>query len=245
MKALILSDLHANLEALRAVLADAQPRGWDQVWLLGDLVGYGADPEAVVAEVRALGPSVSVRGNHDKTASGIASAEGFNLAARTAVEWTRQALSPDSLAYLRELPEGPLLAAPGIWVAHGAPLDEDEYLLEEAAAAAQFAAGDFSLCFIGHSHVACVFSLRTGRVDRQFPPPADGLRLWPGERHLFNPGSVGQPRDRDPRAAYALLDTSAGRVEAYRVEYDIAAAASKILKAGLPAALANRLRLGA
>jgi predicted phosphodiesterase len=245
MRVLILSDLHANLEALRVVLNDAKSRGWDQVWLLGDLVGYGADPEAVVAEVRALGPTVSVRGNHDKTVSGIASAEGFNLAAKAAVEWTRQALSPDSLAYLRELPQGPLLAAPGIWVAHGAPLDEDEYLLEEEAAAVQFEAGDFSLCFIGHSHVASVFSLRAGVVDRQVPPPEEGLRLWPGERHLFNPGSVGQPRDRDNRAAYAVLDTAAGTVEARRVEYDIAAAAAKILKAGLPAALANRLRLGA
>lgn len=244
MRALVLSDLHANLEALRAVLADARPRGWDQVWVLGDLVGYGADPEAVVAEVRSLRPSVTVRGNHDKAACGITPPAGFNLAARAAVEWTGRALSPDSHSYLRSLPAGPAVAAPGVWVAHGAPQDEDEYLLEEAAAEAGFETGDFSLCFIGHSHIAGVYSLRSGRLERQLPPPPDGLRLWPGERHLFNPGSVGQPRDRDPRAAYAVLDTGSGRVEHYRVAYDIEAAARKILAAGLPAALARRLKTG-
>ncbi len=244
MRALILSDLHANLEAVRAVLEDARPRGWDQVWVLGDLVGYGADPEAVVGEVRALAPAVRVRGNHDKVACGLESPAGFNPTARLAVEWTRQALRPDSLAYLRDLPQGPVVAAPGVWAAHGSPRDEDEYLLDVESAQEQFAQGEFSLCFIGHSHIACLFSWRGGRVDRQAPPP-EGLRLWPGERHLFNPGSVGQPRDRDPRAGYAVLDTERGQVEAYRVEYDIGGAAGKIIAAGLPPLLARRLRSGA
>jgi predicted phosphodiesterase len=244
MRALVLSDLHANLEALQAVLADARPRGWDKVWVLGDLIGYGADPEEVVGRVRALDPAVIVRGNHDRTVSGVSDAADFNAAARRAVEWTRTALAPESLAYLRALPPGPLSAAPGIWAAHGAPADEDEYLLDEEAAQPQFAAGEFSLCFIGHSHIACSFSLAGGAVERRMPPPADGLRLWPGERHLFNPGSVGQPRDRDPRAAYAILDTAAGRIEHYRVVYDVESAARKILAAGLPPALARRLRTG-
>ncbi len=243
MRVLVLSDLHANLEALRAVVADARPRGWEQVWLLGDLVGYGADPQAVVDEARALSPAVSVRGNHDKAVSGVTSAASFNLAARASVEWTRRALSAESLAYLRALPSGPLEASPGVWVAHGAPSDEDEYLLDEGAAAPEFGAGGFSLCFIGHSHIACVFSLRAGKVSRQAPPPA-GLPLWPRERHLFNPGSVGQPRDRDPRAAYAVLDTAKGQVEHYRVAYDVDAAARKIADAGLPAGLARRLKTG-
>ncbi|MEE9219840.1 MAG: metallophosphoesterase family protein [Acidobacteriota bacterium] len=244
MRTLVLSDVHANLEALRAVLADARQRRWEQVWVLGDLVGYGAEPEAAVREVRALEPGVLVRGNHDKVVSGIESAEGFNVAARAAVEWTHQALSADSLEFLRGLTRGPVVAAPGIWVAHGAPLDEDEYLLEGASAAAQFDAGDFSLCFIGHTHIACVFSLRAGRLDRIAPPPAGGMRLWPGERHLFNPGSVGQPRDRDPRAAYAIYDTARGEIEHYRVAYDVQKAARKILDAGLPATLAQRLASG-
>jgi diadenosine tetraphosphatase ApaH/serine/threonine PP2A family protein phosphatase len=244
VRALVLSDLHANLEAFEAALADARRRGWDEVWVLGDLVGYGADPEEVVGRVRALDVVAIIRGNHDRTASGVSDAADFNAAARHAVEWTRGALSSDSLAYLRALPAGPLSAAPGIWVAHGTPADEDEYLLDEEAAEAQFAAGEFSLCFVGHSHIACSFSLAAGSVTRLLPPPADGLRLWPGERHLFNPGSVGQPRDRDPRAAYAILDTAAGRIEHYRVAYDVEAAARKILAAGLPGALARRLRTG-
>ncbi len=244
MRVLVLSDIHGNLEALSAVLAEARPRGWDQVWFLGDLVGYGADPEAAVQQLRALNPAFMVRGNHDKVICGVESASGFNSAARTAVEWTQRALSEDSLAYLRALPEGPVVAAPGVWVAHGAPLDEDEYLLEEGAASRQFDACDFNLCFIGHSHIACVFSLRAGRIGRQVPPPADGLKLGPGERHLFNPGSVGQPRDRDPRAAYAILDTQGGQVEHYRVTYDIATASQKILQANLPPLLARRLETG-
>jgi predicted phosphodiesterase len=244
VRALVLSDLHANLEALEAALADARPRGWDQVWVLGDLVGYGADPEEVVARVRGIGVTAIVRGNHDRAVAGVSDASDFNAAARLAVEWTRRALSSDSLAYLRALPPGPLGAAPGIWVAHGAPADEDEYLLDEEAARAQFGAGDFSICFVGHSHIACAFTLAAGAVERRLPPPAAGLRLWPGERHLFNPGSVGQPRDRDPRAAYAILDTAAGRIEHYRVAYDVEAAARKILAAGLPAPLARRLRTG-
>jgi predicted phosphodiesterase len=245
MRALVLSDLHANLEALRAVLEDARPRGWDQVWVLGDLVGYGADPEAVVAEIRALEPAVIVRGNHDRAACGDLSTEEFNPAARSAVQWTQAALGAASLEYLRSLPAGPRPAAPGVWVAHGTPVDENEYLLDEETAGRQFEAFDFSLCFVGHSHLAFVYSRRGARLERCAPPPAEGLRLWPGDRHLFNPGSVGQPRDRDPRAAYAMLDTAQGRVEHYRVAYDVGAAAGKILTSGLPPLLARRLQLGA
>jgi predicted phosphodiesterase len=245
MRALLLSDLHANLEATEAVLRAARALGFDRALVLGDLAGYGADPGPVVAAVRGLPGLMIVRGNHDKVVSDLEPMEGFNDQARAAATWTRAALGPEAIAWVRGLPRGPVPVAPGVILAHGSPADEDVYLLHPGEARRAFEHQPFDLCFYGHTHLPGCFSLDGDRVEWR---PARGdrfdLDLEPGRRWLVNPGSVGQPRDRDPRAAFALYDDGEHRVSIARVPYPIAAARSKILAAGLPPWLGDRLLLG-
>jgi predicted phosphodiesterase len=245
MRHLVLADLHGNLEAVETVLARASGLGHDAVLLLGDLVGYGADPNAVVDRLRALPESRAIRGNHDKVAAGLEEAHGFAPAARIAAEWTRGVLTEESRAFLAALAKGPLEIAPGTLLAHGSPLDEDAYLLVEEDARVCFKTLPFSLCFFGHTHWPCAFVLSEGGMRVQ---PLAGdlavLALAPGARYLVNPGSVGQPRDHDPRTSFAIYDDEARTVTVHRLEYPHETACRKILEAGLPATLGNRLRRG-
>ncbi|MEX2273390.1 MAG: metallophosphoesterase family protein [Vicinamibacterales bacterium] len=248
MRVFVLSDLHANLSATEAVLADAAHQDWDIALVLGDLVGYGADPGPVIDLVRGLSNATVIRGNHDKVASGIEDAADFNAVARQAVEWTMDHLSDERAEYLRGLPQGPI-DIPGLGtdvaICHGAPFDEDYYLFDGDDAAAALGATSAALLFCGHTHVQMAFQ-QTGsgrgrvlaRLDDQRIALAGGLRT------LVNPGSVGQPRDGDPRAAYAMFDTGAAVVTLHRVEYDIEAAERRILEAGLHPSLAERLSVG-
>lgn len=243
---LILSDLHSNWEALQTVLDHARSR-YDAIICCGDLVGYGADPEAVVAWARSNVQTL-VRGNHDKAAVGLEDIEWFHPAAGFAAQWTQRRLSPASLAYLRSLPRGPV-AVDDFQIMHGSPADEDEYLLSPAEAA--YACGYLSahISFFGHTHVQGGFRAGPGGVAEIGQVPAGHssmtLELTAEEVFLINPGSVGQPRDGDPRAAYAVYAPEQRRVTYYRVPYDIAAAQRKILEAGLPESLALRLAYGA
>jgi len=244
---LILADIHANLQALEAVLAEAATVGFDATLCLGDLVGYGADPSAVISGIQALRPIVTVRGNHDKVCAGLARADDFNDAARAAIEWTQSVLSPSELATLAALPEGPLPVEDGLEVCHGSPFDEDEYLLEVDAInlALRVTSG---ICLFGHTHVpALLTGAQTGRgrprglVWSGF----DGEPvLLPSGPCLVNVGAVGQPRDGDSRAAYGILDWDRRRLEARRVRYDVEGAQRRIIDAGLPRWLAERLALG-
>jgi predicted phosphodiesterase len=264
MRALILSDIHANLEALEAVLAAAEGQ-WDELWNLGDLVGYGASPNQVIDRLRPL-QTLVVRGNHDRVCCGLTSANAFNPVARAAALWTREALTPDNLAWLTEVPQGPLHPAePDIACAHGSPLDEDQYILNMRDAWAPLQQMDTPITFFGHTHVQGGFSqkdqrwqeLRTGiarpssallpNVGKGIPrgkATSSTIHLEPGTRHLINPGSVGQPRDFDWRAAFALFDSTACTLAFHRVPYDLPASQDRILAAGLPARLAARLREG-
>jgi predicted phosphodiesterase len=247
MRYLILSDIHANLEALEAVLSDARDRGCDGSLVLGDLVGYGADPNAVVDRVRALNPIAVVRGNHDKVAAGLENAEDFNPMARAAAGWTQSALSPGSLAYLKALPIGPRIVDDVVEICHGSPLDEDLYVVADSDAAQSLVASRRPLCLFGHTHVALrAFVDSRQRLSIEAPqgnPEFDTI-LNPGVKYLINPGSVGQPRDGDSRAAYAIVDVDRNMVTLYRVAYPIEAAQKKILDAGLPPMLAYRLGMG-
>jgi predicted phosphodiesterase len=244
MRYLILSDLHANLEALEAVLHDAEGR-WDRVVVLGDLVGYGADPDAVVDRVVALSPVAIIRGNHDKASSGVEDASNFNPAARAAALWTSRALSNTNRAFLQNLPAGPLLVDDVLEICHGSPFDEDFYIFDGGDAWRALESTRSNLCFYGHTHVALVF-LRSGNVfEAIVPEGAETLvQAGNGRRVLVNPGSVGQPRDGDPRAGYAIYDSVEGVVTLKRAAYPIERAQEKILAAGLPRALANRLASG-
>ena len=246
MRYLILSDIHSNLEALEAVLA-AAARQYDAVLMLGDIVGYGADPNAVVEKVRGLKPVASIRGNHDKVAAGLDSSEDFNSLARAAAVWTQRALTPPNLEYVRALPAGPAIVDRDVEICHGSPLDEDFYIVADVDAAHAIAASKRRLCFFGHTHVAmCGRIDDRRRLEIQTPDgqPELEIDLAGDAKYLINPGSVGQPRDGDARAAYAIADLKRGVVRLQRVAYPVEMAQKKIMDAGLPPALAYRLGMG-
>ena len=240
MPYLILSDIHGNREALEAVLAHAQGR-YDQILCLGDLVGYGADPDFAVDWARANAAAI-VRGNHDRAVSQEASLDSYRAEARDGVLWTRQALSADNLDYLSKLPRGPLSCG-GFDLVHGSPIDEDQYLLNTREAALLFSHLKRAVTFFGHTHVQGGFLVSeagAAKID-----PESVLEIQP-ERgfYLVNPGSVGQPRDGNWRAAYALYSPEKERVEFARVPYNVGPTAEKIVLAGMPATLAARLLMG-
>jgi diadenosine tetraphosphatase ApaH/serine/threonine PP2A family protein phosphatase len=240
---LILSDLHANLQALEAVLADATG-AYDRVLVLGDLVGYGADPGPVVDRTFGLEPAAIVRGNHDKVCAGLEPASLFNDVARRSIEWTADVLSPGQLAALAALPQGPQVVTDAIEICHGSPFDEDVYLFDAADATRAIEACTTRFCLFGHTHLPAVFATREDPVHPA-GDAADGDLVMPARGPaLVNVGSVGQPRDGDPRAAYGVLDTERNVLALRRVAYDIAGAQQRILSEGLPAWLALRLERG-
>ena len=246
MRYLVLTDIHANIEALDVCLADAAARGYDGTLVLGDLVGYGADPNAVITRVLELKPLAVVRGNHDKVARGIAEAEGFNAVARSAAEWTLRTLTETNRQWLIDLPQGPTVIDDLIEICHGSPYDEDAYIFDELDALRAMKASTRPLCLFGHTHYPVTFQLSNGALDAIGPATAERaeLKLLDGVKYLLNPGSVGQPRDGDPRAAYAIVDTTARNVELMRLTYPVEATQAKVLAAGLPEPLARRLGLG-
>ena len=245
MRYLILSDIHANWQALEAVLADAAGQ-YDQILNLGDFVGYGASPNAVVNWVR-LHAGQNIRGNHDRVACGLSSLDWFNDYAQAAAIWTMNNLTPENLAWLRALPRGPILCEDFALI-HGSPLDEDEYVTTAASARAALHDLEPALGFFGHTHLQGGFAMERNRIrpiGRMSAHVNSSVFEWqPGTRCLINPGSVGQPRDQDPRAAYALYESAAHWVTLRRVPYDLPTAQQAILAAGLPPLLANRLAAG-
>jgi predicted phosphodiesterase len=246
LRYLILSDIHANLDALEAVLAAAPAGTWDRAIVLGDLVGYGAEPNAVIDRVRALDPLAVIRGNHDKAACGIDDGSNFNQTARAAASWTAAALSADNREYLRQLPLGPIAIDDALEICHGAPFDEDHYIFDADDALRALEAGTRPVCVFGHTHLPVVFHVDHAVFDGFVPQDEVDTRvtLQPGARYLINPGSVGQPRDGDPRAAFAIYDSDERSMLLRRVEYPVEAAQRRILAAGLPPSLANRLAIG-
>ncbi len=239
MHVAILSDIHANLPALDAVLAALGDV--DAVWQLGDVVGYGPHPDEVVARLREIG-ATGVRGNHDVAALGILDVAWFNPAARRAVEWTARRISPETRAWLAALPERAELGE--MTLVHGSPLDPTwEYVTTTPDAQANLAAFVTPYCLHGHTHVPVAWRADDGRVELVRPSHGSELNL-DGRRLLLNPGSVGQPRDHDPRASALVLDTDAHRVTWHRVAYPIATTQADIRAAGLPDWLAERLASG-
>ena len=251
MRYLIISDVHSNWEALSGVLAHVRRKHFDRVVFLGDAVGYGASPNQVVGWLRSLGPHAAmVRGNHDRVCSGLDSPEYFNRYAREASTWTLANLDPVNLDFLRAMRVGPIDLTPEVAMCHGSAIDEDAYIFSAYDANLAFEALNHRVIFFGHTHVPSLFVLG---ADEWIPSP--GVRLLagrrvvvdlePGSRYLINPGSVGQPRDRDSRAAYAIFDDELNRLFVYRVNYRTAMARRRILQAGLPSVLGDRLLYGA
>lgn len=248
MRFLILADIHANLEALEAVLERARGR-FDQVICCGDLVGYGPDPNEVIEAVRQLGPALMVRGNHDKAAVGLTDLSWFDPLAGSAVLWTQAQLSEENRRYLQAIPRGPV-EGDGFTVAHGSLLDEDQYLLNLEDALQSLSLAAQRLTFFGHTHVQGGFAWfkeqRAGPLDPGLRRGAAESRLVldSENRYLINPGSVGQPRDDDPRAAFAVYDQTRALVSYLRVEYPFGRTQQKMREAGLPGNLADRLSQG-
>mgnify|MGYP005849452687 CR=1 FL=1 len=243
MQCLLVADLHANLAAFRAVLDAAS--GHEEIWCLGDLVGYGPDPNECIEVLREY-RHVAVAGNHDWAAVGRVPLGNFNVTARAAVEWTAANLRPENARYLHSLPtqeqRGEFTLVHGslrspIW----------EYVDESGAAWANLKRQQTRYCLVGHTHVPALFLEMSGLIRRAQAVPLRGelVKLSLGEsKAILNPGSVGQPRDGDDRAAFALLDTDTGAVELHRVEYPVAETQNRILEAGLPERNAFRLGLG-
>ena len=245
MQFLILSDLHANWHALEAVLADAKGE-YEQVVCCGDIVGYNPNPSRVLEWTKAHCAPV-IRGNHDKVIAGIEDLEWFNDVAKISARWTMDELSADQLTYLRELPVGPA-KIDNFQMWHGSPTDEDEYVTNAREAAPRFANFEAPIAFFGHTHLQGGFFFKGGRVGNIPQVPKNrreaAVELDPDVVYMVNPGSVGQPRDRDPRAAYAIYDSVQKTVTLRRIEYAVTETALEIRDAGLPDVLGVRLFLG-
>lgn len=276
MRALVVSDIHGNMHALEAVLAAAGGSfagGFDQLWNLGDMVGYGANPNEVIDILRSfpVDCTVHVRGNHDRVCCGLTSSQGFNPIAATAAAWTRLHLTPENREWMRSVPRGPILpphqAEARAMCAHGSPLHEDQYIISMRDAWTPLQRMQTAITFFGHTHVQGGFSQCAQEWAEDRPSyrtscssngcaSANGseaasraadrstLRIVEGTRHLINPGSVGQPRDGDWRAAFAIYDDLASEVTFFRTPYDVCAAQSGIRSAHLPERLASRLATG-
>ncbi len=243
MRTLIVSDIHSNLEALDAVLAHAARQGgFDRIWCLGDLVGYGPDPSACLGLLREF-DLVAVAGNHDYAAAGVIDASDFNGAAYAAIQWTAEQLAADDKSFLAGLPT--VSQQPPFTLVHGSLRDPiAEYLTHPAQALATLELLTTPYCLVGHSHYPFICRENAGRPLFLALPDGQPVAL-DGERCIVNPGSVGQPRDRDPRSAYAVFDSDGPSVEHFRAEYDIAATQNKMRSASLPQYLIDRLDHGA
>lgn len=240
MTVLVLSDVHANLEALEAVLAHAAP--FDQVWFLGDAVGYGPDPNGCVERLMTLEPEVWLAGNHDWAALGKLDLAGFNPDARAAAQWTSEKLAPAVRARLDAAE--PRLDRPDVTLVHGSPRQPMwEYILDAGTARENLAYFEARLCLFGHTHVPVIYEEAMDGVLR-ISCELDRPMIAEDARWLVNPGSVGQPRDGDPRASYLKIEDVAGVITFHRVPYDVTEVQAKILAAGLPTRLAARLEFG-
>jgi len=250
LRILLLSDIHSNLEALEACIAAAPQH--DAIVNLGDVVGYGASPNEVTDCVRKLGGTF-VRGNHDKVVAGLDDVKSFNPIAGLAALWNRDQLTPENLDWLRAMPQGPVVLPdlPGVQFVHGAPEDEDRYVVALQDAIQPLLESQASVTFFGHTHIQGTFLLHGGFGETYNPTYASigqsdtcDQQLETGTNYMINPGSVGQPRDGDWRAAFAVFDSEQRIVTFCRAPYDLRSAQEKIFAANLPARLATRLAAG-
>jgi diadenosine tetraphosphatase ApaH/serine/threonine PP2A family protein phosphatase len=241
MKVLILSDIHGNRTALEAVLESAG--AVDAVWCLGDIIGYGPDPNDCVAMVRDLPDLICLRGNHDSAVIGMTQKRKFNMAAKVVLDWTANQLNPVHRQYLQSL--SPQARTDDVTLVHGSPRDPVwEYIMDVSTATANFDHFDTSYCFVGHSHLPVLYYKKPGKVtvNVSFIYPGDTTIL--PEKSIVNPGSVGQPRDHDPRAAYTIFDTEDKTWTQHRVAYDIGEVQERMKLVGLPLEYIQRLDMG-
>jgi len=244
MRYAVISDIHSNLEALTAFVEAAENLDIDKTICLGDIVGYNANPNECIELIKKMGAQCLL-GNHDSRVAGFEEPSDFNFHAAEAVYWTRGAISEENLEYLKKLPRN-ILVNNSFLAVHGWINDTDRYIMGQRDADRNFGLmnerkATLSLCFFGHTHVPAAYSMMGEELSTVSANP---FKLEKGVKYLVNPGSVGQPRDRDPRASFLVYDSRKKQVTFHRVDYDIHATAEKILAAGLPERLAERLKLG-
>lgn len=247
MRYLIVSDMHGNWDAFETVLRKVRRKHFDSVLVLGDLVGYGAAPNQIVEAVRdgLPAPAIVIRGNHDKVVAGIEDGANFNPAALQAARWSADKLTAANLRFVRELPQGPLSIEEGVSICHGSPIDEDFYVFSDFDAYQIFAEWRVQVTFFGHTHIPSMFVEREAGIEVSLLRGETGtLELEPDVCYLINPGSVGQPRDRDPKSSYMIYDSDKRIVSWHRLAYPVEKAQSRIEEAGLPQILADRLAMG-
>jgi predicted phosphodiesterase len=241
MQVLIISDIHGNRSALEAVLEKAGKV--DAVWCLGDIIGYGPDPNDCVSIVRDLPNLICLRGNHDSAVIGLTSKDKFNHSAQFVLEWTDEQLNPVHRQYLQSL--SPQAVIDNVTLAHGSPRDPIwEYIMDVYTATANFEYFSTPYCFVGHSHLPVLYYLKNGKklANVTFVFPDDTTKL--PEKCIVNPGSVGQPRDHDARAAYTIYDTEKNTWTQYRAAYDISEVQERMSRVGLPIEYIQRLDMG-
>ncbi len=245
MKYIIFSDVHSNLEALEKFLRLVRRFKDCSFLFLGDIVGYGANPNEVIQMVRQLEPLTMVRGNHDKAVVFPEALQMFNPIAARAIEWTRQVLLPSSIKFLEQMPKGPVVVD-DITICHGAPFDEDYYIFSPAEAIDALEHCQTRICFFGHTHVPIVYEFKGKQDMAIYYPEGDSveIKLVPEFRYLINPGSVGQPRDMNPKLSFLVYDAKKDVVKFRRASYDVRRAREKIITSGLPQPLADRLLEG-
>jgi diadenosine tetraphosphatase ApaH/serine/threonine PP2A family protein phosphatase len=241
MRILIISDIHANLSALDAVLDGAGPV--EAVWCLGDLVGYGPDPNQCIEKIKQLPNLVCLLGNHDAAALGHIDTDSFNPEARQAIQWTRESLSTGSISFLETLPEK--IVIDPVTLTHGSPRQPVwEYVLDTRTATANFNYFDTPYCLVGHTHLPVVYYLADESRAARTIVPEESMQITLAPRAIINPGSVGQPRDRDPRAAFVIYEPEDSLMEFWRVSYDIHAVQERMVNANLPDRHIQRLTSG-
>lgn len=246
MKYLILSDIHGNIDALNSALMEVNAMKFDKYIILGDLVGYGASPNEVVNRIKSLNPVVAIRGNHDKVACGLSEGQDFNYVARDAAIWTRRILTAENKNYVSSLLKGPVIVDELFEIVHGAPWNEEYYIFSAQHALRAFQNSSKRVIFFGHTHTPIVWSFGENKMESEAMP--DNIYEYSLEkqnkRYLINPGSVGQPRDGNPKSSLAIFDSVEMKITFWRIEYSIKNAQKKILQAGLDEYLANRLAFG-
>lgn len=245
MRSLLISDLHSNREALSRILRHVARKRVGRLICLGDLVGYGANPNQVIDQLkRNRRKKVIIRGNHDRAAISETEPDDFNEFARDAIYWTRGRLSRGSLSFLKRLPVGPVDVDSEFLICHGSPDDEDEYVLSALQAARILEGWPQRLIFFGHTHLPCIFRLEGNDLQGMYIEEPVTIQLESHCRYLINPGSTGQPRDRDWRTSCAIWDDERDTVQFFRLEYDVESTQRAIMEAGLPPILADRLSMG-
>lgn len=244
MRYLVFSDIHSNIEAFEKFLGQKKLKNVDKILFLGDMVGYGPDPDKVIEQFRELPHVCSVRGNHDKVIADLESSSLFNPAAAFSAEWSKLKIAPANYQFLKKLPKGPQVIDHFITICHGSTFDEDYYVFSQFEASESFKFMETSIGFFGHTHFPIIYYLRNEKLDIVPLTENTRIKLDANTRYLINPGSIGQPRDKNPASSFIIFDSGKMEISFNRFSYDVTKTQKKIREAGLPELLASRLEAG-